>query len=400
MTDTGTYAPVAGDGEDSQLGTLRTEVRELTGRWRDEGRYTPRSDSWLRSFDPAFSRELAARRLLGITWPRRFGGREGSNLMRLAVTEELLRAGAPVAAHWIADRQIGPAILRHGSAQLQEEILPGIVTARYLFCLGMSEPEAGSDLAAVRTFAARVKGDSEGGSGEGRGGGRGVGDGGWRVNGRKVWTSLAQHATHIYLLARTERRERKYDGLSEFIVDMDSPGITVSPIADMAGEHHFNEVLFEDVFIPDRRVLGQVGAGWSQVVEQLSFERGGPERVLSTYPLLVSLLAEFAGTADPELTRKVGQLAARLAVMRRMCRDVACAMDRGEAPVQQSATLKYLGNAFERDVIEVARPLLGAQDAGPDSPFGQALLASPGFSIRGGASDVLLSIIAKQESRS
>jgi acyl-CoA dehydrogenase len=381
MTAIDACPPAAGDGDGSEdvlLRVLRTEVRDLVRRWRDEGRYTPRSDSWLRSFDPAFSRELAARRLLGITWPRRFGGREGSNLLRLAVIEELLRAGAPVAAHWIADRQIGPAILRHGSARLQEEILPGIITAQYLFCLGMSEPEAGSDLAAVRTFAERA-------------------DGGWRVSGRKIWTSIAQHATHMYLLARTQRCERKYDGLTEFIVDMDTTGITVSPIVDMAGEHHFNEVLFEDVFIPDNRVLGRVGGGWAQVVEQLSFERGGPERVLSTYPLLVSLLAELAGTADAELTPKVGMLAARLAVMRRMCRDVAQAMDRGEAPVEQSATLKYLGSQFERDVIEVARPLLGTQQAGPDSAYGQALLASPGFSIRGGASDVLLSIIAKQE---
>jgi alkylation response protein AidB-like acyl-CoA dehydrogenase len=292
--------------------------------------------------------------------------------------EELLRAGAPVAAHWVADRQIGPAILRHGSDRLQAEILPGITAGQYRFCLGMSEPEAGSDLAAVRTFATPA-------------------DGGWRVSGRKVWTSLAQHATHIYLLARTERRERKHEGLTEFIADMDSPGITVSPIIDLTGEHHFNEVLLEDVFIPGHRVLGQPGAGWGQVVEQLSFERGGPERVLSTYPLLVALLAELPVTADPELTRKIGTLAARLAVMRRMCADVAREMDRGKAPTEQSATLKYLGSQFERDVIEVARPLLGTQQAGPDSVFGQALLASPGFSIRGGASDVLLSLIARQE---
>jgi acyl-CoA dehydrogenase len=381
MTDTDTRAPVADDGGSSPevvLGALRAEVRDLTGRWRAEGRYTPRSDSWLRSFDPAFSQELAARHLLGITWPRRFGGRAGSNVMRLAVTEELLRAGAPVAAHWVADRQIGPAILRHGSERLQAEILPGITAGRSWFCLGMSEPEAGSDLAAVRTFATPA-------------------DGGWRVSGRKVWTSLAQHATHIYLLARTERRERKHEGLTEFIADMDSPGITVSPIIDLTGEHHFNEVLLEDVFIPGHRVLGQPGAGWGQVVEQLSFERGGPERVLSTYPLLMSLLAEVPGTADPELTRKIGTLAARLAVMRRMCADVAREMDRGKAPTEQSATLKYLGSQFERDVIEVARPLLGTPQAGPDSAFGQALLASPGFSIRGGASDVLLSLIARQE---
>lgn len=381
MTGTQVHPLVIRPEGDPREGTVRAQVRDLVRRWRDDGRYTPRSDSWLRSFDPAFSRELAARGLVGITYPRRFGGREGSNLMRLAATEELLRAGAPVAAHWIADRQIGPAILRHGSPGLQEEILPGIVAARYLFCLGMSEPGAGSDLAAVRTFAARV-------------------DGGWRVNGRKVWTSIAQHATHAYLLARTERAERKHEGLSEFIVDMDSPGITVSPILDMAGEHHFNEVLFEDVFVPGRRILGQPGAGWRQVVEQLSFERGGPERILSTYPLLVSLLAKLPGAAEPDLIRKMGELAARLAVMRRMLRDVAAAMDAGQAPVTQSATLKYLGNAFERDVIEVARPVLGTGDAGPGSAFGQALLAAPGFAIRGGASEVLLSIIARQESRS
>jgi acyl-CoA dehydrogenase len=371
---------IGDSSDDANLSAGRSEVRNLVDAWLAEGRFTPRSDSWLRSFDPAFSKELSARGLLGITWPRRFGGGGGSNLMRLVVTEELLRAGAPVAAHWIADRQIGPAILRHGSQELQDEILPGIIAADYLFCLGMSEPEAGSDLAAVRTSAQRV-------------------DGGWRVNGRKVWTSIAQHATHIYLLARTEKCERKYDGLSEFIVDMDSPGISVSPIVDMAGEHHFNEVLFEDVFVPDRRVLGHTGDGWRQVVEQLSFERGGPERLLSTYPLLITLLSELGGHADEETMRRIGCLTARLAIMRQMCRDIARAMDTGKAPVQESATLKYLGNLFERDVIEIARPILGTERAGPESPFGLALLASPGFSIRGGASDVLLSIIAKQEAR-
>jgi len=298
--------------------------------------------------------------------------------MRLVVTEELLRAGAPVAAHWIADRQIGPAILRHGSEELQQEILPGIVSADFIFCLGMSEPDAGSDLASVRTSAVRV-------------------DGGWRLTGQKVWTSLAHQATHAYVLARTERGARKYDGLTEFIVDMDSSGISVSPIVDLAGEHHFNEVRFDEVFVPERRVLGNVGSGWRQVIEQLSFERGGPERVLSTYPLLVSVLASGLTLHDPEAVRQIGELAARLAVLRHLCREVAQAMDAGEAPVQKAAMLKHLGNQFERDVIEVARPLVGGETAGPASAFGQALLASPGFGLRGGAAEVLLGIIAKSE---
>ncbi|GAA4491500.1 acyl-CoA dehydrogenase family protein [Rhodococcus olei] len=358
-------------------GTLRDDVRDLTRRWRDEGRFVPRCDSWVRSFDLAFSKELADRGLIGMTWPTEFGGAARTNVERLEVTEELLRAGAPVAAHWIADRQIGPAILRHGSRALQQEILPGIASADYLFCLGMSEPEAGSDLASVRTFATRV-------------------DGGWTIKGRKIWTSGAHRATHAYVLARTERCEKKHKGLSEFVVDMDSPGIEVSPIVDMSGEHHFNEVLFDNVFVPSHRLIGTEGNGWRQVVEQLSFERGGPERVLSTYPLLVEILA------SPELglsREELGRIVARLAVLRRLCRLVAQELDRGCAPMQEAATLKLLGNTFERDVIELARSALSARDRGLGSSFAQALLASPGFSIRGGAADVLLSIIAKQEAQ-
>jgi alkylation response protein AidB-like acyl-CoA dehydrogenase len=363
----------------ADLAAVRAQVRGLTEEWRTSGRYRPRSDSWLRSFDHDFSRRLAGHGLLGITWPRRYGGRDGSNLMRVVVTEELLRAGAPVAAHWIGERQIGPAILRHGSQRLRQEILPGIAAAEYLFCLGMSEPDAGSDLAAVRTRAVRAAG-------------------GWRLNGHKVWTSVAHQATHAYVLARTQSSENKHEGLSEFVVGLDSPGVLVSPIVDLSGEHHFNEVRFDDVPVPEHRLLGAEGKGWSQVVEQLSFERGGPERVLSTYPLLMAVI-ERLDQSDEAALRQLGLLVSRLSVLRRMYRDIALAMDAGRAPVQESATLKLLGNRFELDVIEFARPILGGADAGPDSAFGQALLASPGFSLRGGASEVLLSIIAKQEAR-
>jgi acyl-CoA dehydrogenase len=370
------------------VAALRREVRELTASWRAAGRYEPRSDNWLRGFDLEFSRELARRGLIGLTWPREYGGAGLPNVARLAVTEELLRAGAPVAAHWIADRQIGPAILRLGRPELRAEILPGIIAARYTFCLGMSEPEAGSDLASVRTFAAGA-------------------DGGYRVRGRKIWTTYAHRATHAYLLARTERAGDRHQGLTEFIVDMDSPGISVSPIVDMAGEHHFNEVTFDDVFVPAGRVLGTAGRGWQQVVEQLSVERGGPERVLSSYPLLAELIAAVGAAPDgaaasgtaagggPDMRAELGALTARLATLRRLSLQVAASLDAGQAPVQEAATLKYLGNEFEADVIETARRVLGE---GPGHPaFWQALLASPGFSIRGGAAEVLLSLMARQE---
>jgi alkylation response protein AidB-like acyl-CoA dehydrogenase len=361
---------------DRSLDDLRLEVRALVAAWRDAGRFVPRSDAWLRSADVEFSKELAARGLLGMTWPEPYGV-GASNVARLAVTEELLRTGAPVAAHWISDRQIGPAILRHGTQRLQEEILPGIASADFLFCLGMSEPEAGSDLAAVRTRALEV-------------------EGGYQLSGRKIWTSGAHRATHAYVLARTtpvDEVERKHQGLTEFIVDMTSPGVSVSPIVDLAGEHHFNEVTFDQVVVPAHRVLGQVGNGWKQVMEQLSFERGGPERALSTYPLLTAVLAQSEAVDRAEL----GRLVARLAVLRQLCWRIAGRLDAGEAPVQEAATCKYLGNAFEHDVIDLARTALsrGAEDL--RAAFGDALLASPGFSIRGGAAEVLLSIITKQE---
>lgn len=370
---TSTTSTIANTPERQQL---RLTVRALTDDWIADGRYQPRSDSWVRSFDTTFSKALAELGLIGMTWPKRFGGGEHSNRDRLAVTEELLRAGAPVAAHWMADRQIGPAILRHGSAALQQEILPAITSADALFCLGMSEPEAGSDLAAVRTTARKV-------------------DGGWVLRGLKQWTTGAHLATHAYVLARTAPSERKHDGLSEFVVDMASPGVTVTPIVDMAGQHHFNEMMFEDVFVPESRLLGVENNGWRQVVEQLSFERGGPERILSTYPLLIETLGRVDAIRREHAEAALGVLIARLAVLRQMLWDLAAELDAGGAPVQKAATLKYLGNAFERDVIEFAHDHVESRAI--TSGYGQALLASPGFSIRGGAADVLLSIISRQE---
>lgn len=361
-----------------RLDALRQQVRELTGSWLAAGRYTPRSDCWLRSFDLDFSRALAARGLIGITWPVEFGGGGLDARSRLVVTEELLRAGAPVAAHWIADRQIGPAILRHGSHELQQELLPGIVKADFIFCLGMSEPEAGSDLAAVRTTAKKV-------------------DGGWSVSGRKIWTSGAHRATHTYLLARTDSTGSKHEGLSEFVVDMATDGIEVSPIVDMSGEHHFNEVTFDDVFVPQHRLLGTEGNGWRQVIEQLSFERGGPERVLSTYPLLAEALEHLRRSSDESHDVELGTLVARLATLRRQCWEIANALDAGRAPVVEAASLKYLGTEFENDVIEFARRV-GLPTTRNDS-LAEALLAAPGFTIRGGASDVLLSIVTKSETK-
>jgi alkylation response protein AidB-like acyl-CoA dehydrogenase len=351
-----------------ELDELRGTVRELVAEWE----FPPRCDGWMRGHDPAFTRELARRGLIGISWPEPFGAGR-SNLARLVVTEELLRAGAPVAAHWIADRQIGPAVLRNGSPALREAVLPGIAAGEVTFCLGMSETESGSDLASVHTKAIR--------------------DGsGWRITGSKIWTTYAHRATHVYVLARTDDSGGKHEGLTEFVVDMSAPGVTVRPILDLSGEHHFNEVLFDDV--PADHVLGAEGVGWRQVTEQLSFERGGMERVLSTYPLLAALLDR------PHDPAPVGMLVARLMTLRELACRVAERMDAGQAPAAAAAVLKYLGTTFERDVVDVARtagdvvPELGGD--GFAGLLAQAQLAAPGFSIRGGTDEMLLTIVSRE----
>lgn len=359
------------------MNNLRKEVRAFVAG----SGVTPyaKVDAWMRAFDPTFTEAAGRAGLIGISWPVEFGGRGATNLERLIATEELLRVGAPVAKHWISDRQIGPAILRHGTDELKREFLPRIASGDVTFCLGMSEPDSGSDLAAVRTRATRV-------------------DGGWSISGTKIWTSHAHRSTHAYVLARSATEGRKHEGLTEFLVDLSSDGVEIRPIIDLAGEHHFNETIFNHVFVPDNHVLGAVGQGWTQVTEQLSFERGGMERVLSTYPLLAHLI-DNCEEADIDLA-ELGAIVARLHTLRALGSQIASAMDSGRAPIQQAALLKFLGTTFEGDVVELFRdsigeiPILSGDSNG--ARLGAGLAAVPGATIRGGATEVLLTIVGRQ----
>ncbi|MBC7551996.1 MAG: acyl-CoA dehydrogenase family protein, partial [Cellulomonas sp.] len=358
------------------------EVAALVRSWLDDGRFEPSCDAWLRHYDLEFSRALGARGLIGTTWPTELGGRGLTGAARLVVTEELLRYGAPVAAHWIADRQIGPSILRHGSEVAKNRYLPGIASGEITFCLGMSEPGSGSDLASVATRAVRVNGD-------------------WEITGQKIWTSQGHRSTHAYVLARTGTGESKHDGLSEFIVDMSDPGVTVRPIYDLRGEHHFNEMFFDAVRVDDDHVIGTIGDGWDQVTAQLSLERGGIERVLSTYPLLSATVSELRQRAnvDDGDVRSIGETIARFATLRAMAQDITLAIDAGQSPIVEAAMLKDLGTSLEGQVNEVARLLLDTETdpdaAGATGLLAQGVQAAPGFTIRGGTTEVLRTIIAR-----
>jgi len=361
---------------------LRQEVRAFIEDEINIGTFAPCCDSWLIGSNPEFSKKLGAKGWLGMTWPKDAGGHGRSALERFVVIEELLQAGAPVACHWVADRQSGPNLLRFGSEYLQDKYLPGIVRGECYFAIGMSEPGTGSDLASVQTRGQKV-------------------DGGWIVSGTKVWTSQAHLSHALILLCRTEVWGRdRHAGLSQLIVDTDSVGVRINPIRLLTGEHHFNEVVLEKVFVPEAQVLGSPGDGWKQVTSELALERSGPERFLSTYPLMRELVRVLG--EHPELNEcvAIGELTAELWSLRTLSLAVAAALGRGESPDVEAALVKDIGTTFENKVIRVVRALF---DLSPSLQgvntinclAAQAVLQSPGFTLRGGTSEILRGVVAR-----
>jgi len=354
---------------------LRRDVRAFVAEEVPPGsRYTHSSRE--------FSRKLGERGWIGMTWPARWGGGERSELERYVVIEELIAAGAPIFYHWVADRQSGPLILRFGTDAQRERFLPGIARGRCGFAIGLSEPDAGSDLSALRTRATR-------------------GDEGWRITGTKVWTSNAHQADFMIVLCRTDDAgEDRHRGFTQFVVDLQSSGIGIRPILNIAGEHEFNEVVFDAVLVPDENRLGEAGGGWQQLLSELAFERSGPDRFLSA----LELLRRFVDAAGPEpddaQAEFIGRCVARLRTLRRMSMSVA-GMLQGRAPNTEAAIVKDLGNELEQDIVEGCRRLLpAAAVAGDDaSPYPRALLEAqlymPRVSIQGGTPQILRNGIAR-----
>lgn len=362
-----------------ELAKLRAKVREFLVSDRDRFGWRPTVDSWLSCWDEQFSTRLGDAGLLGLTIPAHYGGHELSQLHRYVVTEELLAQGAPVAAHWVADRQLATALLAYGSEEQCQRLLPRIAKGRFYSAIGMSEHGAGSDLAAVETKATPR-------------------DGGWIVNGTKVWTSGAHVAHQIVVLARTSpvSPQRRHEGFSQFLVARDSPGVTISPIPLMSGEHHFNEVEFDDVFVADADVLGKIGDGWHQVTAELSVERSGPERILTTAPLITAAIREVANAAQSEHAGAVGDLLARLISLRQLSVSVARALAEGQSATSRAALVKDLGTRFEQESVELAADLLESPDPALRTMLDTARLHRPLFTLRGGTNEVLRGVVARQ----
>jgi alkylation response protein AidB-like acyl-CoA dehydrogenase len=342
-----------------------------------------RARSWS-GFDADFSRALGQRGFLGITFPKQYGGQGRSAFARFVVVEELLNFGSPVAAHWIADRQTGPLLLKYGTEAQKKRYLPAIARGEAFFGIGMSEPNAGSDLAAVRTRAER-DGD------------------GWRLQGQKIWTTHGHRSHYLVALVRTSGTPAdRHKGLSQVIVDLKAPGVTIRPIVDLAGDSHFCEIFFDDVQLAADALVGEEGHGWDQVLAELAFERSGPERFYTAMVLFDEWRAYLRTPAGctPQSLRACGKIISHLAPIRALSLAISEKLVRGESPVVEAALVKDLGTAVEQMIpVAIADDLYSREEADLPPALVGALnytsLAAPSYSLRGGTRDILRGMIAR-----
>lgn len=362
---------------------LRAPVRAFLAERLADVPAATRARTWM-AFDADFTKALADKGWVGLTLPREYGGQARSHFARFVLIEELLAAGAPVAAHWIAERQSAPLILRYGTEEQKRRIVPAVCRGEAFFCIGMSEPNSGSDLASVRTRAEKV-------------------DGGWKLSGTKIWTTYGHKAHFMIALARTSGTpEDRSAGLSQFLIDLSTPGVTARPIRDLAGDAHFSEVHFDDVRLPEDALLGREGAGWEQVNAELAFERSGPERIYSSTVLVDAWLDYVRGRGKVTDAERVlaGRLLAELSALRNMSLSVTAMLAQGRSPVVEASVVKDLGTGLEQSIPGLIADHLAGE---PEGAVPADLLATveylggmcPTFSLRGGTREILRGIIAR-----
>jgi alkylation response protein AidB-like acyl-CoA dehydrogenase len=364
---------------------LRQEVRAFLAAEIAAGTFDPDRPGHGDSHDRSFSGRIGAKGWIGMTWPKKYGGRERSFLERYVVTEEFRIANAPVRLHFVADRQSGPVLIKYAQEHVKQDVLPRICRGELCFVIGMSEPGSGSDLFAAKTKATKV-------------------DGGFRINGSKIWTSNAQIADYMLGLFRTSppTKENRRHGLTQFLVDMRTPGITVNPIIQMTGQDDFNEVVFDDAFIPDDHMLGEIDGAWKQATSELAYERSGPERFLETFYVLIELIRALGDEPDTRSAEGLGRLVAQAHTLRRMSVSVAGMLQAGKEPVAEASVVKDLGTAWEQKLPARVRELAAflsseaSNRATLEEQLAFATKVAAKLTIQGGTTEILRGIIARE----
>jgi len=338
----------------------------------EDARYAHRRD---------FQRRLAEGGWAAVHWPAEYGGR-GATLTQSAIFfEELGRCGAPLPANVLGLLLAGPTIMTWGTDEQQDRYLTPILTAEEIWCQGFSEPDAGSDLASLKTRAVR---DGEE----------------WAISGQKVWTSGAQYSKWCMLVARTDQEAPKHKGLTYFLMDMEQEGVQIRPLRQITGEPEFNELFLDGARVPGANVLGGVGNGWKVALTTLMNERAGLAFFLQVrLRQLLDRLIEEAGPdalADPVLADRLGELHMRTEILRLTAYRGLTAIEKYGQPGPEGSLTKWMWSQTNQQLTQFAADLLGPRALHAEDPWAYELLRARGNSIEGGTTEVLKNIVAER----
>ncbi len=372
---------------------FRQEVRDwLAKHWTPEKRAAHRAKPFKdRGWDLEFSKLMGRDRWIGVGWPKEFGGQGRSPAELIAFVTEMANAGAPCQAHNVAETIVGPALIVHGTPAQREEWLPAILRGEHSFGLGYSEPEAGSDLASLRTRAV-LDGDH------------------WVVNGQKLWSTGGDKARNVWLAVRTDSETKKHAGISVLIADLRAPGVTIRPSMALYGKT-FSAVFYDNVRVADRNRVGEVNGGWKVITGALASERvmigasimAGLERSFDhlTDYVKTAVVGGRALRDDPVVRDRIGALAAELEVARQFQMRNAGMIEHGGAPLHQAAMGKVFSGELQERLGQAALDILGTggllsedADSAPLGEMEQVLRHSIMGMIGGGTSEIQRNVIA------
>jgi alkylation response protein AidB-like acyl-CoA dehydrogenase len=318
----------------------------------------------------------------GVAWPKEYGGRGASLIEQAIFSEEMARAKAPAPANIIGLHMGGPVVIHHGTEAQKTRYLAPILSADEIWCQGFSEPNAGSDLAALQSRAVRK-------------------DGGWVVNGQKVWTSFAHRAKWMMLLARTQSDGEKHTGLTYFLLDMEQDGVEARPLRQITGEAEFNEVFFHDAYIPDENIVGDVGSGWTVAITTLMHERAGLGasavlQIQMALDELVELIRERGLDEDPLLRQRIAQLRIETETMRLNAYRGLAKIIKNGVPGPEGSLVKWQWAEINQSLTEMAMDVRGADAPLADSEWTYRFLRARANSIEGGTTEILRNILAER----
>jgi alkylation response protein AidB-like acyl-CoA dehydrogenase len=371
-----------------ELAEFRAKVRAWLDEHSDEAPENPGA-SQVEHEDAIAQRRAWQARLTegglnGVTWPAAYGGQGLGPLHQVVVGQEIAAAGVPGILDVIGVGMLGPTIMAHGSEEQKERYLLPLLRGDDVWCQLFSEPAAGSDLAAVQTRARRTD------------------DGGWVLNGQKVWTTNAQFASYGLLLARTDPGLPKHKGLTMFIVPMDADGVTVRPLRQISGDAHFNEVFFDDVQLDDDATVGPVDGGWGVALTTLMFERvtiglGGEGFGWRADRFAHALLDDDAAAADPEVRHRFGELATEFLALRFTGYRMLSTLQRGGIPGAEGGLAKVTTIKAAIEAGELLADTLGPDALRDDSEgWGKLISDLPGLKSAGGTEEILRNMVGER----